>query len=53
MSLDDFKEIYINAEWLETRGGCERWSNGLEEGSEHESVWFDCNGEECQSPDLF
>lgn len=41
MNLDDFQALYPDAEWLETdQLGHERWSNGLEEGTTHESEWF-------------
>lgn len=41
MNLDEFKEKYAEAEWLEDYAGCaERWTSGLGEGSLDESVWF-------------
>ncbi len=52
MNIDEFKEKYPNASWLESMNGCERWSNGEDENSEDESVWFDEDGERCESPDL-
>lgn len=39
-TLDDFQQWFHDAEWLETHNGFERWSNGLGEGSMHESEWF-------------
>lgn len=47
ITLDEFNERY-DAEYLDAKGPSYiRLSNGLEEGTEHESVWFcqDC-GEE-------
>lgn len=51
MTIDLFKEMYPDASWLESKGGLERWSNGEEEGSEHESVWFDSDGNMTSAPD--
>jgi len=49
--LDDFRAAYPEAQWLEDMAGCERWTNGLGEGSLDESAWFckDCQ-EEVTSP---
>lgn len=52
MTIDEFKEKYPGASWLEDISGCERWTNGLEPDSKHESVWFDSDGQECQHPDF-
>lgn len=48
LTFFDFEEMYApNIELLEERnyldGTAKRYSNGLEENSEHESVWF-CSG---------
>ncbi len=43
-TLDQFYDTYPAAEWLEDIGKYSRHSDGLEEGSQHESEWFDKNG---------
>ncbi len=45
MNIDDFTAQYPENEWLEDMEcngkSYTRLSNGLDEGSEHESEWFD------------
>ena len=40
LTLSTFTERYEGAAFLESSGGATRYTNGLEEGSEHESVWI-------------
>lgn len=57
MNLSEFEERYPDSSFLEQTKQAIRLSNGLEEGTEHESVWFclECEEEltddecECQA----
>ena len=51
LTLSGFMASYEGASFLEDRRGVTRYSNGLEEGSEHESVWF-CDTCETEAEDL-
>lgn len=46
MNLSQFEDKYPDSNWLESRSGADRYSNGLAEGSADESVWFCSNCEE-------
>jgi len=42
-TLDEFMDTYPESGLLEVIDGYSRYTDGLEEGSEHESMWFDVN----------
>lgn len=52
-NFSEFEDAFPEHEFLESRNGCTRYSNGEEEGSEYESAWFNDDTEELvSSPDF-
>lgn len=53
-TLDEFKARFPNAQWLESRDGYSRWSNGEGPDTPMESAWFNNETEKLgANPDYF
>ena len=48
-NLSEFQEAFPNYEFLESRNGCTRYSNGEHPDSDYSSAWFDDETEDLLS----